>query len=103
MKVLCALLLAAPFACATGSSSSGSQQTNASKLDAQACAPMIPAVASRGSEVYDIPDSSNGKVAERLKEDMPVCASPSNVGYGLRRVKLANGKTGYTLESNLSN
>jgi len=34
---------------------------------------------------------------------MPVCASPSNVGYGLRRVKLANGKTGYMLESNLSN
>jgi len=103
MKVLCALLVAAPVACATGSSSNGSQQTSASKLDAQACAPMIPAVASRGSEVYDIPDSSNGKIAERLKEDMPVCVSPNNVGYGLRRVKLANGKTGYTLESNLSN
>jgi len=102
MKALCALLLAVPIACATGSSSTGERQATASKPDAQSCAPMVPAVAYRGAELYDSADTSSAR-AERLKEDTPVCASSSSAGFGVRRVKLANGKIGYVQETDLSN
>jgi hypothetical protein len=102
MKTLCALLLAVTCACATGSSSSGNAQASASKPDAQSCSPMIPAVAYRGTDLYEGPDSSFAPFAT-LKDDTPVCASANTAGFGFRRVKLANGKTGYVAENSLSN
>jgi len=103
MKSHCALLLAVTSACATGSSSSaGNAQASASKPDAQSCSPMIPAVAYRGTDLYEGPDSSYAAFTT-LKEDTPVCASSDTTGFGFRRVKLANGKTGYVPENNLSN
>ena len=63
---------------------------------------LVPAVAYRGSDIYAGPDSSPGPMI-RLKADTPVCASASMAGYGFRRVQLADGKTGYVSESNLSN
>jgi hypothetical protein len=95
MRVLCAVLLAAAVACATGSSSTAAKP-------AQSCgAQMIPAVIYGGTQVYETPDSSTA-AGERLKDDTPVCASPNNAGFGFRRVQLANGKTGYVLANNLS-
>jgi hypothetical protein len=101
MKALCAVLLAVT-ACATGSSSSGSAQASASKPDSQSCSPMVAAVAYRGTDLFEGPDSSYASIAT-LKEDTPVCASASNAGFGFRRVKLANGTTGYVSENSLSN
>ena len=103
MKALCAVFLAVTFACATGSSSNGAAKASASKPDGQSCAtPMVPAIAYRGTDMFEGPDSSNGRVAT-FKEDTPVCASLSKAGFGFRRVQLANGKTGYVPEDSLSN
>jgi len=103
MKALCAVLLAITCACATGSSSStGTTQASASKPDTQSCSPMIPAVAYRGTDLFEGPDSSYAPFTT-LKEDTPVCASSGTAGFGFRRVKLANGKTGYVTENSLSN
>jgi len=95
MKVLYAVLLAAPVACATGSATT-------SKLNAQSCgAPLVPAVVFGGTQVYETPDSS-AAAGERLKDDTAVCASRDNAGFGYRRVQLTNGKTGYVLANNLT-
>src|SRR5206468_5936408 len=56
MKALCALSLAATLACATGSSSNAGGSGGSGNGGAQSCSsPMIPAVARRGSPVYDRP------------------------------------------------
>jgi len=95
MKMLCAVLLAAPVACATGSSSTA-------KASAQSCgAQMVPAIIYSGTQVYETPDSSSA-YGDRLRDNTPVCASRDNAGFGYRRVQLANGKTGYVLANNLS-
>ena len=103
MKALWALSLAATFACATGSSSNGASSGGSAKADAQSCSPMIPAVARRGTSVYDRPDSAVAAPMARFDEDTPVCASPDSRGFGFRLIKLANGKSGYVEDSNLSN
>jgi len=64
---------------------------------------MVPAVARRGTDVYDRPDSAVNGPTARLDEDTPVCASTDSRGFGFRLVKLANGKSGYVEDSNLSN
>ena len=103
MKALCALSLAATLACATGSSSN-TAGSGGSANDAQSCSsPMIPAVARRGTAVYDRPDSAVTAPMARFDENTPVCASTDSKGFGFRLVKLANGKSGYVEDSNLSN
>lgn len=102
MRALCVLSLTVTFACAAGSSSTGTSPATSSMLDAQSCAPMVPAVAYSGASVYGGPDSTSGAIAT-LKEDTPVCASSSTSGFGFRRVKLANGRSGFVEESSLSN
>lgn len=98
MKPFVALLLALSSACA-GMSSSTNQHSAAS--NGQSCGSMIPATAYRGSPVYAGPDSTLSPMAT-LKEDTPVCASSESVGFGFRKVKLANGNTGFVPESSLS-
>ena len=97
------LSLALAAACAGPSSSTTATPSGATATNGQSCAsPMVPAVAYRGSDIYAGPDSSRGPMI-RLTSDTPVCASSSMAGYGFRRVQLADGKTGYVSESNLSN
>ena len=103
MKALCALSLATAFACATGSSSNAASAGASPNVEAQSCSPMIPAVARRGTAIYERPDSALSATTARLDEDTPVCASTDSKGFGFRLVKLANGKSGYVEDSNLSN
>ena len=103
MRSLCALCLAATFACASGSSQQVRSTSPAvSKPEAQSCSPMVPAIAYRGTDVYLRPDST-GTPITTLKQDTPVCASPDATGFGYRRVKLANGQTGFAAGDSLSN
>jgi hypothetical protein len=99
MRVVPGLALALAAGCATTASSSTS--TSPQKLDAQACSPLVPAVARLGADVYATPDSSSAPITT-LKPDTPVCASDSVQGFGLSRVKLADGRTGFVEENNLS-
>jgi|1185.fasta_scaffold537752_2 hypothetical protein len=98
MKLFVALPLALAFACA-GPSSSGNRSSTAA--NAQSCGQMVPAVMYRGSDLFAGPDSSNPPVTT-VKEDTPVCASPESQGFGFRKVKLANGSTGFVTEASLS-
>lgn len=100
MKTALLLGIALAAACATTSSSSGTAPT-AQKMDPQACSPMVPAVAARGTDVYPTPDSSLPPIAT-LNSATPVCASATAQGFGLSRVKLADGRTGFVDETSLS-
>jgi len=102
MRFSCALCLAATLGCASGSSPLRSTSPTVSKPDAQSCSPMVPAIAYRGTDVYAGPDSTGTPIAT-LKQDTPVCASPDATGFGYRRVKLANGQTGFAADNSLSN
>lgn len=97
MKPFVALPLALTFACAGMSSSTAPTAT----ASGQSCGQMVPAVVYRGSEIYQGPDSSVSPITT-LKEDTPVCASPESQGFGFRKIKLANGSTGFVTESSLS-
>lgn len=99
MKPFVALPLALSFACAGMSSSTNQNSTAAA--GGQSCGTMVPAVAYRGSAVYASPDSTLMPMTT-LKEDTPVCASSEPQGFGFRKVKLANGNTGFVAESSLS-
>jgi hypothetical protein len=99
MKVVLGIVLAIAAGCATTASNSPS--TSAQKLDAQACSPLVPAVAKQGADVFATPDSNATPIAT-LKPQTPVCASDTTQGFGLSRVKLADGRTGYVDENNLS-
>lgn len=101
MKVGLALVFALAAGCATTASSSPSTSTSAQKLDAQACSPLVPAVAKQGADVYATPDSNAPPIAT-LKPETPVCASDTTQGFGLSRVKLADGRTGFVDENSLS-
>lgn len=99
MKVVPGLILAIAAACATASSNPPS--TSGQKLDAQACSPLVPAVAKQGADVYATPDSNAAPIAT-LQPDTQLCASDTAQGFGLSRVKLADGRTGFVDENNLS-
>jgi hypothetical protein len=99
MKFVPALVLAVAAGCAT--TTPGSTSTSSQKLDAQACSPLVPAVATQGADVYPTPDSNSAPIAT-LKPETPVCASDTTQGFGLSRVKLADGRTGFVDEKNLS-
>jgi len=100
MKAALVLCLVSVVACASMSADAG--RSSSAKAAGQSCADsLIPAVASRGSEVYAGPDGTTTTIAT-LKEDTPVCAASSAAGFGYRRVTFADGKTGYVTEERLS-
>jgi len=98
MKLIPVLLLALSAACAGMSSNTN---PTASAANGQSCGEMIPVIAYRGAAVYPGPDSTLTPVTT-LKQDTPVCASTEALGFGFRKVKLANGNTGFVPESGLS-
>lgn len=61
---------------------------------------MMSAVAARGTAVREAPDGTSGLVAT-LNDRTPVCASNDSRGFGYRRVRLADGRTGFIEESSL--
>ena len=97
MKALLALplLLACAVACA------GPSTATTPTAAANACGAMVPAVVYKNSQVFAGPDSSH-KVLATVNQDTPVCASPDAQAFGFRKVKLADGSTGYVAESSLS-
>jgi hypothetical protein len=100
MKIVLGLVFALAAACATTSASTADAAPQ-QKLSAQACSPLVPAVATHGAEVYATPDPSLAPIAT-LKPSTQVCASASSQGFGLSRVKLADGRTGFVDETTLS-
>jgi len=62
---------------------------------------MVPATVYRGTDVLEGPDQTYAHTL-KLREDTPVCASTSSSGFGYRRIRLANGQTGYVPEASLS-
>lgn len=99
MKPVLGIVLAIAAGCATASSNPPS--TSGQKLDARACSPLVPAVARQGADVYATPDSNAAPIAT-IKPDTQVCASDTAQGFGLTRVKLADGRTGFVEQDNLS-
>lgn len=99
MRFVLGLVLAIAAGCATTSSNPPS--TSGQKLDAQACSPLLPAVAKQGADVYATPDSNTAPIAT-IKPDTQVCASDTTHGFGLARVKLADGRTGFVEQDSLS-
>lgn len=99
MKFVLGLVLAIAAGCATPASSTSS--TSGQKLDAQACSPLVPAVARQGADVYATPDSNAAPIAT-IKPDTQVCASDTPQGFGLTRVKLSDGRTGFVEQDSLS-
>ena len=99
MKVASALLLALASACAGASASRGSGgSTTTATAGSQSCsAPLISSIARRGSEVYSAPDA-NSTVVATFKSDTPVCAEAYSQGFGYRRVKLSDGRTGFVAD-----
>ena len=53
--------------------------------------------------MYDRPDSAVSAPMATFDADTRVCASTDSRGFGFRLVKLANGKSGYVEDANLSN
>lgn len=97
MRIIIGLALAAAAGCATTTSNTSSGQ----KLDAQACSPLLPAVARQGADAFATPDSNAAPIAT-IKPDTQVCASDSPQGFGLTRVKLSDGRTGFVEQDSLS-
>jgi hypothetical protein len=61
---------------------------------------MVAVVAERGSAVRVAPDGTAALVAT-LDNATPLCASNDSRGFGYRRVRLADGRTGFIDESSL--
>ena len=103
MKIVPALSLALASACAAGTSASrDSTGATSEKPSSESCAaPLVSSVAHRGSEIYSAPDT-NSTVVATLKSDTPVCAQSFSEGFGFRRVKLTDGKTGFVTEQSIS-
>ena len=71
------------------------------KAVANACAPLVPAVAMEGASVRAGPDSLTS-IISTLRAATPLCAAATSQGYGFRRVKLADATVGYIKASELS-
>jgi hypothetical protein len=99
MRALLALPLAFAFACASTSASSTPDPATAA--NGQSCGSDLPAVLYRNSQIFAGPDSSHTVLAT-VNQDTPVCASRDSQAFGFRKVKLANGSTGYVADSSLS-
>jgi hypothetical protein len=100
MKAAFALALMAAAACA--GTSADSRASSSAKMAGQKCADsLIPAVAYRGTDVYEGPDPST-RMMLVLKQDTPVCAASLPHAFGYRRVTFSDGKTGFVTEDSLS-
>jgi hypothetical protein len=100
MKAALVLALMAAASCA--GTSADSRASSSPNPAGQRCADsLIPAVAYRGTDVYEGPGPSTRMVAV-LKEDTPVCAAFSPHAYGYRQVRFTDGKTGFVTEDSLS-
>ena len=103
MKLAAAFVLVSALACATGSATSARTSAgSAGDAQVQACAPLFPHLADRGSNIYASPDSTSQVVAI-LRASTTICTADGSEGFGFRRVRLANGNTGYVEESSLIN
>jgi hypothetical protein len=60
----------------------------------QSCGSFVPAVADTDTDVYAKPDSTS-EIVGVLNTRATVCADPASSGFGFRRVRLANGLTGW--------
>ncbi len=98
MRIVLALPLVLTFACASMSSSTTGNSAAASRSCGQS---LVPAIAYRGATVYEAPDNATLQIAS-IGQDTPVCVSTNLSGYNFRRVQLADGKTGYVEQSQLS-
>jgi hypothetical protein len=92
-------LLAVTFALAAACASTKPAVTSAAP--ARDCGKMVPAVAERGSTVHTGPDGNAAEIAT-LQGSTPVCVSNDTLGFGFRRVKLSDGRTGFISEGSLS-
>jgi hypothetical protein len=90
---LLSLSFALAAACAAGTPS----ETAGAARD---CGPMVAAVASRGATVREAPDGT-AQLVMTMPGPTPVCASSESRGFGYRRVRLADGRTGFIEESSL--
>ena len=99
MKALLALPLALALGCAGASSSSNTKSATAA--NGQSCGSDVPAILYRNAQIFAGPSTSHSLVAT-VNQDTPVCASSEALAYGFRKVKLANGSSGYVIDSSLS-
>lgn len=90
MRFILVAALGLAAACATTMSGSGT-----------ASASCEPATANDGAVVYSSPDPTSNPVAH-LSSKTHVCADPDSVGFGFRKVKLDDGKSGYLAEKDIS-
>jgi hypothetical protein len=97
MRILLSLPLLLAVACAGTSAARDKSLASTSSLS---CGDFIPAVARERSGVYAGPDG-NKNVVRWLDPNTPVCASPAVEGFGFRRVKLADGSTGFVQDDYL--
>src|SRR3989442_13874927 len=98
MKAALVLALMAAASCA--GTSADSRASSSPNPAVQRCADsLIPAVAYRGTDVYEGPGPSTPMVAV-LKEDTPVCAAFSPHAYGYRQVTVTAGNTGFLTQDN---
>jgi hypothetical protein len=71
------------------------------RIDPTACAPLIPAKAASGADVYQSPDPTSA-VLTTFKAATPVCTSATEIGYGFRRVKSVDGADGFVKDVDVS-
>jgi len=102
MRIVPAITLALASACAGTSASRDTGPANSARVNGQSCAaPLVSLVAHRGTEIYAAPDANSALVGT-LKSDTPVCAQTVSEGFGFRRVKLTDGRTGFVAEQSIS-
>ena len=103
MRIVPALTVALASACSGTSASRDNGGATSTRVSGQSCAaPLVSSVAHRGTEIYAAPDA-NSPLVGTLKSDTPVCAQAVSEGFGFRRVKLTDGRTGFVAEQSISN
>ena len=95
MRLFLALPLLLTIACA--GARAAKEKSAAGSLS---CGDFVPAVAYGRSGVYAGPDG-NQKPLKYVGEDTNVCVSPTVEGFGFRRVRFADGSTGFVQDEYL--
>jgi hypothetical protein len=105
MKALMTLALLSLCACATPSSSGNTAATTSAtsnNMDTRSCtSPYVRAITDTNVSVFERPDSTSTVLAQ-VPVRQGVCAGTATVGFGFRRVRLANGTEGYVQATDLS-
>ncbi len=91
MKSILVAALALSFACASLGSSTGATSSEAG---------CTPASLAAGTVVYSRPDATSSPIVT-VSANSKVCAGADALGFGYRRVKLANGKEGFVAEADV--